>query len=174
MADQETELRRKVGARLSQARVRAGFVSQKDARDALGLGNTDIVGMWERGDTMPRADNLAALCRIYRVSADWVLGLSENPQISGDGAIVNLEVERAILRSTSLSELLQEARDMNAVADGIVFGYPIPREYEVIVEAEWTPRREALSRKLQRLADSEAKAAKKSKERARDAPNGSK
>ena len=79
MANDEQDLKRAFGARLSEARRRAGFETQDQARDALGLGKTDIGGQGERGANLPGAESLIRLCRTYRASSDWLLGLSELP-----------------------------------------------------------------------------------------------
>ena len=58
-----------IGARLEKARRLAGITNQQEASKALGLG-INTVGLWERNEQVPGADNLAAVCRLYRVSSD--------------------------------------------------------------------------------------------------------
>ena len=38
-----------------------------------------IVGFWESGKRKPAADAIIALCKFFNVSADYLLGLSDNP-----------------------------------------------------------------------------------------------
>lgn len=140
-----------IGARLFKARTDAGAGTQAEVAQRLGLG-VNTVGIWERGLAVPVATNLAALCRLYGVSADWVLGLSQVPRISGTGGIVNLAVERVVASATGISEVVAECRKLGAMlGDRILFGYTIPNEYEVLSAAEWEPRRQSLRLKLERL-----------------------
>lgn len=40
---------------------------------------------YEHGDVLPRADKLQQICRILAVSADWLLGLTDNPSVDRGG-----------------------------------------------------------------------------------------
>jgi transcriptional regulator with XRE-family HTH domain len=157
--ERREDVRESIGARLEKARRLAGITNQQEASKALGLG-VNTVGLWERNEQVPRADNLAALCKLYHVSSDWILGLTEIPNIRGSGGIIDLAVERAVLRARTWKEAEADARQLSAVLDDkgmprnaptIVFGYRIPEEFEVISDAEWEARRVAVESKLERL-----------------------
>mgnify|MGYP002522434137 CR=1 FL=1 len=46
---------------------------------------------WEMGKAAPGADTIADICREYGVSADWLLGITDNriTVTNGDGSAVN-------------------------------------------------------------------------------------
>lgn len=152
-SDADSAYAKEVGARLFQARQQAGVGTQTEVSIHLGLG-VNTVGMWERGLVMPRADNLAAVCRLYNVSTDWILGLSQTPKVGGIGGVLNLAAERAVLGATSWSQVEESARRLGVLkAPAIVFGYQVPSEFEVVGDAEWKLRSAAITLKLRRLVD---------------------
>lgn len=57
-----------IGAWLKQERVRDGRFSQEQVAPLVGS-TTRTVGAWERGETMPDADQLFFLCGLYGVRA---------------------------------------------------------------------------------------------------------
>lgn len=63
------------GERLRRARERKGL-TQVDVYRAIGLNNKSL-SRYENGATAPDPDTLRDLIRLYDVSADYVLGLSE-------------------------------------------------------------------------------------------------
>lgn len=65
-----------IGERLKQARLNAGFSSQKQVTDALGLERTRYL-KWEHGDAQPPIDMLVRLCKLFGVSSDYLLGLED-------------------------------------------------------------------------------------------------
>ena len=65
-----------MGERLKRARLNAGFATMKQVSDALGLERTRYL-KWEHGDAVPSLDMLVRLCRLFDVSADYLLGLDE-------------------------------------------------------------------------------------------------
>ena len=65
-----------MGERLKRARLSAGFATMKQVSDALGLERTRYL-KWEHGDAVPSLDMLVRLCRLFDVSADYLLGLDE-------------------------------------------------------------------------------------------------
>lgn len=64
--------------RLKKARLRAGYATQKAASDALGVERTRYL-KWEGGVYSPPLDVLVKMCRLFNVSADYLLGLTEEP-----------------------------------------------------------------------------------------------
>lgn len=141
-----------MGQRLAEARIATGL-SQIEVARRLGMERPQTIGDWETGRYGMRADSLASLCRLYRVSADWVLGLSETPKVGGIGGVINLAVERAILRATTAQQVETEARRLDALKPpGILFGFRVPAEFEVLSDEEWRSRSHAITLKLKRLA----------------------
>lgn len=65
-----------MGERLKRARLNAGFATMKQVSDALGLERTRYL-KWEHGDAVPSLDMLVRLCRLFNVSADYLLGLDD-------------------------------------------------------------------------------------------------
>lgn len=66
------------GARVREAREALGL-SQTQAAAKAGL-HTSQLSSIELGHRQPRTDALARLARALEVSADWLLGLSDNPR----------------------------------------------------------------------------------------------
>ena len=61
---------------MKRARLNAGFATMKQVSDALGLERTRYL-KWEHGDAVPSLDMLVRVCRLFGVSADYLLGLEE-------------------------------------------------------------------------------------------------
>lgn len=57
--------------------------SQQYIADQVGF-TKSAVGGWERGEQKPNALAVAALARTFEVSADYLLGLVENPDERGE------------------------------------------------------------------------------------------
>lgn len=78
--------------RIKKARLRAGYATQKAASDALGVERTRYL-KWETGVYSPPLDILVRMCRIYNVSSDYLLGLTDEPApITGE----NLTAEEVV------------------------------------------------------------------------------
>jgi transcriptional regulator with XRE-family HTH domain len=58
---------------LEAARVNAGY-SQKEAAKKLGVSNVTL-SHWERGVSMPKANQIIAICDLYRVPYDMLIFL---------------------------------------------------------------------------------------------------
>lgn len=58
---------------LEAARVNAGF-SQKEAAEKLGVSNCTLL-RWEKGVSMPKANQIVAICDLYRVPYDMLIFL---------------------------------------------------------------------------------------------------
>ncbi len=89
----------KFGDRLRAARERKGL-TQVDVYRAIGLNNKSL-SRYENGTTAPDPDTLRDLIRLYDVSSDYVLGLSDDmgpsrhagssltpPKLSEDAALL--------------------------------------------------------------------------------------
>lgn len=63
--------------RIKSQRMKRGMSQQKLA-DAIGT-SQQTVGRWEVGGARPDASSMASLCRVLQVSADYLLGLTDDP-----------------------------------------------------------------------------------------------
>ena len=76
-----------IANRLTALRKQNGY-SQEELADKLNV-SRQAVSKWERGESSPDTDNLIALAKLYNVSLDELLGLSNNKENN----IVDLEDE---------------------------------------------------------------------------------
>ena len=68
-----------ISSRILQLRTRMGW-SQLQLATALNL-NLKTIRNWENGDSYPSAPNILRLCEIFSVSADYLLGIDNQPII---------------------------------------------------------------------------------------------
>lgn len=75
----------KFGQRILEQRKKHGD-TQKALAQLLGVGETQISEI-ERGKTTTSAERIALICEHYKVSADYLLGLTDDPEpkYSADG-----------------------------------------------------------------------------------------
>jgi transcriptional regulator with XRE-family HTH domain len=64
------------GDRLKILRIENRY-SRKQLALALGVGEAGVA-RWEAGTQVPRADTVIKLCKLFNVSADYLLGLSDS------------------------------------------------------------------------------------------------
>ena len=69
------------GAKLLELREKRGM-SQKEVADLLKVTRTQISDL-ENGKTGTTLDRLLQLCELYRVSADYLLGITDDPAWRG-------------------------------------------------------------------------------------------
>ena len=72
------------GAKLLELREKRGM-SQKEVADLLKVTRTQISDL-ENGKTGTTLDRLLQLCELYRVSADYLLGITDDPAWRGSEA----------------------------------------------------------------------------------------
>ena len=65
----------KIGVRLKELRIEKGL-TQKELADILKTNNSSICD-WECGRTEPSIEMILSICRLFEVSADFVLGLED-------------------------------------------------------------------------------------------------
>lgn len=53
-------------------------LNQKDIAGIVSL-SQQTVSIWERGETLPDASTLIELSRYFKVSVDWLLGMTDDP-----------------------------------------------------------------------------------------------
>ncbi len=63
------------GQRLKELRLEKGL-TQKELADALKTNNSSVCD-WECGRTEPSIEMILSLCRLFEVSADYLLGLED-------------------------------------------------------------------------------------------------
>ncbi|MCH5350578.1 MAG: helix-turn-helix transcriptional regulator [Clostridiales bacterium] len=64
-----------VGKRIKTVRLEGGL-SQAQLGEKLSV-SQDTVSLWETGKSIPTAEYIVAVCRLFSVSSDYLLGLSE-------------------------------------------------------------------------------------------------
>ena len=50
-------------------------IRAETAASKLGVSITTLLN-WERGDTMPNAENIRSMAELYKVSSDYLLGMT--------------------------------------------------------------------------------------------------
>lgn len=65
-------------ARMKQARINAGYTQQQIA-EITGITQSNIA-KYETGKLEPDIEKLATLLQFYNVSANWILGISIEPE----------------------------------------------------------------------------------------------
>lgn len=70
--DEQREQQRSIGARLRSLRDRLG-ITQEDAAGALSIPRTAITAL-EKGERAVTATELASFAKLYRSTANWILG----------------------------------------------------------------------------------------------------
>lgn len=61
--------RKKITNNLRKYRILMGF-RQSDVAERLGIKNNTLISRWERGVTMPSAENLLKLSKLYKTLVD--------------------------------------------------------------------------------------------------------
>lgn len=67
---------RPIKNRFKELRIKSGL-SQKDVADALSISQVSV-WQWENGDSLPRADKLKQISRLYHCTVDDLIGEDEN------------------------------------------------------------------------------------------------
>ncbi len=60
------------GLNILRLRVRAGL-TVRELQELFGFGTPQAIYKWQRGDTLPTVDNLAALAALFGVKIDDIL-----------------------------------------------------------------------------------------------------
>ena len=125
-----------IASRLKQARENVRpRMNQEQAADAIGV-SVSTLQKWEQGVNSPPSVHLAALARLFDVSADFLCGISIEP-IDGE--------ERILLDRGMLARARQAIADgdQDAAEDLLVWEPPmllafarLPREYDLVNETE--------------------------------------
>ena len=143
-----------LGRNLAFARERKGL-SREEAATAVGVGRGSLE-RWERGGSGPKGPSvldLAKLSQLYRVSLDWLLGLSgdETSLPTGYFLVDDALVER-IREAEKLSDL-----GKHVLGEGtVLWSRPIPRLRRILhpEDPELAELEQELQPKLERLRPS--------------------
>lgn len=68
-------MKTKIGARIRDLR-KENKMKQEELAELCKV-KQSCVSKWERGETFPDAEMIIALCEIFNVSADFLLGISD-------------------------------------------------------------------------------------------------
>ena len=103
----DLETRVLIGRKLALARERSGMLQHEVAIELFGVEQKNRISEMENGKTLPDAELLLVMCRLYRVSVDWVLGFTINPELNETESVAGVLFN-------SVGDILSE--NLNAVA----------------------------------------------------------
>lgn len=101
----------------SRLRELRGNVSQSDFANKIGVKQTSY-SSWERGVKDPAAQTVALISSTFGVSADWLLGLTDNREGRCDASVTpNLErlKDAATIVLTRSEDLEKALKDLKAI-----------------------------------------------------------
>lgn len=103
----DLETRALIGRKLALARERSGMLQHEVAIQLFGVEQKNRISEMENGKTLPDAELLLVMCRLYRVSVDWVLGFTINPELNETESVAGVLFN-------SVGDILSD--NLNAVA----------------------------------------------------------
>lgn len=103
----DLETRAMIGRKLALARERSGMLQHEVALKLFGVEQKNRISEMENGKTLPDAELLQVMCSLYRVSVDWVLGFTINPELNETESVAGVLFN-------SVGDILAE--NLNAVA----------------------------------------------------------
>lgn len=68
-------MRTSISEKIKELRLERGY-TQAEFAELMGV-KQSCVSKWERGATLPDSDMIVALCKLFEVSADYLLGLTD-------------------------------------------------------------------------------------------------
>ena len=68
-------MKQTVSLKIKELRVE-NKLSQAELGEKLSV-SQDTISLWENGKSLPSVEDLVALCKLFSVSADYILGLSD-------------------------------------------------------------------------------------------------
>ncbi len=94
---QQHALTEVVAERLRLARLRAGL-TQTEVAQRLSIASNTVSG-WESGTRSPRAPELYHLAKLYRCTADYLVGVCESPsELPVGDLLIDIDLAERILR----------------------------------------------------------------------------
>lgn len=103
----DLETRALIGRKLALARERSGMLQHEVAIELFGVEQKNRISEMENGKTLPDAELLLVMCKLYRVSVDWVLGFTINPELNETESVAGVLFN-------SVGDILSD--NLNAVA----------------------------------------------------------
>ena len=94
---------REIAERIRQARKLSGL-SQQEVEAAIGKAK-NAVSRWERAEVQLDATDLGKLARLFTVSADWLLGIDEEVEMSEVELVRDYRLASPALRAATLAGL---------------------------------------------------------------------
>ena len=94
---------REIGRRIRQAR-RVSGLNQQEVEAAIGKAK-NAVSRWERAEVQIDATDLGKLARLFTVSADWLLGIDDEPEMSEVELVRDYRLASPALRAATLAGL---------------------------------------------------------------------
>ena len=64
-----------IGERIQELRMELGL-SQAKLGDALAV-SQDTISLWEKSKALPNTEYIILMCKVFDVSADYILGLKD-------------------------------------------------------------------------------------------------
>lgn len=86
----DLEKRVLIGRKLAMARERRGLLQHEVALELFGVEQKNRISEMEHGKTLPDAELLQVMCSMYRVSVDWVLGFTINPELNETESVAGI------------------------------------------------------------------------------------
>ena len=92
-----------IARRIRQARKLSGL-NQQEVEAAIGKAK-NAVSRWERAEVQIDATDLGKLARLFTVSADWLLGVDEEVELSEVELVRDYRLASPALRAATLAGL---------------------------------------------------------------------
>ena len=94
---------REIGRRIRQARKVSGL-NQQEVEATIGK-SKNAVSRWERAEVQIDATDLGKLARLFTVSADWLLGIDDEVELSEVELVRDYRLASPALRAATLAGL---------------------------------------------------------------------
>lgn len=100
---------KQLGLRLAKLREERGW-SQEQLREKAGVERRETITQWENGTRKIKAEHILLLCEVFGISADYLLGLSDDPHRT-PSAVDELGLSLKAIRGI---EMIRYASETNA------------------------------------------------------------
>lgn len=97
-----------IGPRIRAIREMRGY-TQEELAERMGI-NTHNIWRWENGESKPNGDTIAQIAKVLEVSADYLLGLNNDPMPGLQQTDLSVKERRAIAawRQGDIREAIKE------------------------------------------------------------------
>lgn len=120
-----------IAAAIRKSRLQAGF-TQKDVASALGKGQTTVAS-WETGRSQPDAATIIVLAKLFDVSSDYLLGISDTAS-PPDGETVGDRIRQRRQQLGINMESLAEKLDVPLYVVQRYEKNELPKSWESMIE----------------------------------------